>query len=78
MFNNYEECLKEKKKVLKKQQRFQSDAHNVHTEEINKVALSFEDDKRLISHDGITTYLYGISARILWKQEILSKLSRKC
>ena len=78
MFNNYEECLKEKKKVLKKQQRFQSDAYNVHTEEINKVALSFEDDKRLISHDVITTYLYGISAGILCKQEILSKLSRKC
>ena len=46
MFNNYVECLKEKKKILKKQQRFKSDAHNVHTEEINKVALSFEDDKR--------------------------------
>ena len=46
MFNNYVECLKEKKKILKKQQRFKVDAHNVHTEEINKVALSFEDDKR--------------------------------
>ena len=50
MFNNYVECLKEKKKkVLRSQQRFKSDAHNVHTEEVNKVALSFEDDKTLIS-----------------------------
>ena len=51
--------------------------NNVHTGEINKVALSFEDDKRLISYDGITTYPYGISARILCKQELLSKVSRK-
>ena len=47
MFHNYVECLKEKKKILKKQQRFKSDAHNVHTEEINKVAFSFEDDKKI-------------------------------
>ena len=78
MFNNYVECLKEKKKILKKQQRFKSDAHNVHIEENNKVALSFEDDKRLISYDGITTYPYGISAGMLCKQELLSKVSRKC
>ena len=78
MFNYYAECLKEKKKILKKQQRFKSDAHKVHTEEINKVALSFEDDKRLISYDGITTYPYGTSAGILCKQELSSKVSRKC
>ena len=78
MFNNNVKCLKEKKKILKKQQRFKSDAHNVHTEEINKVALSFEDNKRLRSYDGITTYPYGISARILCKQELLFKVSRKC
>ena len=78
MFNNYIECLEEKKKILKKQQRFKSDTHNVYKEEINEVALSFEDDKRLISYDGITTYPYGISAEILCKQELLSKVSRKC
>ena len=63
-FNNYVECLKENKKRLRSQQRFKSDAHNVHTEEINNVALLFEDDKRLISYDGITTYPYGILAGI--------------
>ena len=78
MFNNYIECLKEKNKILRSQQRFKSDAHTVHTEEINKVALSFEDDKRLIVFDGITTYSYGIGAGILCKQELLSKVSRKC
>ena len=70
--------LKRKGKNIKKEQKFKSDAHNFHTEEINKVALSFEVDKRLISYDGITTYPYVISAGILCKQELLSKVSRKC
>ena len=39
MFENYDECLKEKKKTLRFQQRFKSDGHNVYTEEINKIAL---------------------------------------
>ena len=78
MFDNYSECLKQKKKILRSQQRFMSDGHNVYTEEINKLALFYDDDKRLIAYDGITTYPYGIGARILCKQELLSKVSRKC
>ena len=49
-----------RKKVLRSQQRFKSDEHNIYTEEINKIALSYNDDKRLIALDGITTYPYGI------------------
>ena len=78
MFNNYVECLKEKIKILKKQQRFKNDAHNVYTEDINKIALSFNDDKRVIADDGVTTYPYGVGAGIFCKQELLSKVSRKC
>ena len=78
MFDNYSECLKEKNKILRSQQRFKSDAHNFYTEEINKVALSFNDYKRLIGYNGITTYPYGIGAGILCKQDLLSKVSRKC
>ena len=74
MFDNYSECLKEKKKILISQQRFKSDPHNVYTEEINKIALSFNDDKRLIAYDGVTTYPYGIGAGIFCKQELLSKV----
>ena len=58
-FNDYFECLKEKKKILRSQQRFKSDEHNIYTAEINKVALLFNDDKRLIADDGMTTYPYG-------------------
>ena len=78
MFDNYSECLKEKKKILRSQQRFKSDGHDVYTEEINKITLSYNDDKRLIAFDGITTYPYEISSGTLCKQELLSKVSRKC
>ena len=76
--NNYLECLKEKKKIIRSQQRFKSDGHDDYTEEINKMALSYNDDKRLITYDGIATYPYGIGVGILCKQELLSKVSRKC
>ena len=78
MFDNYSECLKEKKKILRFQQIFKSDGHDVYTEEINKIALSYNDDRRLIAFDGITTYLHGIRAEILCKQELLSTVSKKC
>ena len=67
VFDHYMNCLKEKKKILRSQQRFKSDGHIVYTEEINKIALSYNDDKRLISYDGITTYPYGIGTGILCK-----------
>ena len=39
-FNDYKDCLFKYKIVLKLQQRFKSVAHNVYTEQINKIALS--------------------------------------
>ena len=44
------------KVILKPQKIFKSEGHNVYTEEVNKIALSNNDDKRLQSYDGITTY----------------------
>ena len=35
-----------------------SDCRNVYTEEVNKIALSSNDDKRLQTFDKITTYPY--------------------
>ena len=46
MFKNYEDCLFNDKIILKSQQRFKSDCHNVHTEQVNKIVLSSNDDKR--------------------------------
>ena len=38
MFENYKDCLINNKIILKSQQRFKSDHHNVYTEEVNKIA----------------------------------------
>ena len=53
--------LKNKKLMSKKQQRFKSKKHNVFTKEINKVALSSEDDKRTQPIESIETYPHGTS-----------------
>ena len=46
--------------ILKTQQRFKSERH-VFTEEINKIALGSNDNKRMQSIDLIETYAYGRS-----------------
>ena len=43
--------------ILKSQQRFKSD--NVYTQQINKIPLSSNEDKRLQTFDKITTCPYG-------------------
>ena len=59
--------------ILKSQQKFKSKAHNVYTEEINKVGLSSNNDKRLQTFDRITSYPYGTSVLKVCKRELLSK-----
>ena len=45
--------------MLKSQQRFKSENHEVYTENINKIALSSNDDKRIVALDRITSYPCG-------------------
>ena len=45
MFENYKDSLFNNKTILKSQLRFKRDHHNVHTEEVNKIALNSNDDK---------------------------------
>ena len=56
MFENYKDSLFNNKIILKSQQRFKSYNHNVYTEEINKITLSSNDDKRLQISDRVKTY----------------------
>ena len=74
-FNDYKYCLLNNKIVLKSQQRFNSEEHDVYTEEINKIALSSNDDKRLQTFDRITSYPYGTNAGKVCKTELLSKVN---
>ena len=73
-FNDYKDCLLNNDIILKSRQRFQSEADNVYTEEVNKIALSSNDDKRLQTFDRITSDLYGTSAGKVCKTEMLSKV----
>ena len=59
MVENYTDSFFNDKIILKLQKRFKSDRHNVYTEQINKILLSSNDDKRLQTFDKITTYPYG-------------------
>ena len=72
-FNDYKNCLLNNEVILKSQQRFNSEAHNVYTEKINKIALSCNDDNRLQTFDRITSYPYGSSFGKVCKTEILSQ-----
>ena len=58
---NHKEFIKNNKSILKTQQRFKSERHNVFTEEINKIALSSNYDKRMQSIDSIETHSHGTS-----------------
>ena len=62
-FNDYKNCLLKDEVVLKSQQRFRSKRHDVYTENINKTALSSNDDKRLTASDKITKYPYGYKGK---------------
>ena len=60
LFNNYLDSLFKNKVLYRSQQRFRSDHHKVYTEEVNKIALSSNDHKRIQTFDRVTTYPYGI------------------
>ena len=62
MLQNYKGWLFNNNTMLRSQLRFKSDLHNVYTEEVNKIAISSNDDKRLQTFDKVTTYPYGTNA----------------
>ena len=62
-FNDYKKCLLNDEVILKSRQRFISEKHDVYTENINKIALRNNDDKRIVSSDKITSYPYGYKGK---------------
>ena len=58
-FNDYKKCFLNGEIILKSLQRFISNKHDVYTENINRIALSNNDDKRIVLSNKITSYPYG-------------------
>ena len=56
---DYKKCLFTGKRQLRKMNIIRSHMHEVYTEEVNKVALCSDDDKRYILEDGIDTLALG-------------------
>ena len=65
------DCLYNNKTVYRSQERFKSCNHDVYTEEVNKIALSSNDDKRLQIFDGIKIYPYETNAFKVCECEML-------
>ena len=58
---DHTEFIKNNKIILKKQQILKSERHNVFAEEIDKIALSSNDNKRMQSINLIEIYAHGTS-----------------
>ena len=58
-FDDNKKCLFDNGKVVKSQQRFKSENDEVYMENINKIDLSCDDDKRIVTSDRIRSYPYG-------------------
>ena len=62
-FDDYKKCLLNGEVIIKSQQRFKSKGYDVYTGNINKIALSSNGDKRLITPDKIKSYPYGYKGK---------------
>ena len=72
-FNDCKNCLFKNEILLRFHQIFKSETRCVYTEEVNKITLSSNDDKRLQTFDRIRTYPYGTKAFKGCKSEMLGK-----
>ena len=59
---NQKKCIKSNEFLLKYQQRFRSEKHNIFTEDIEKIA---NDDKRTQSIDLMEKYAYGTNKEVV-------------
>ena len=71
MHQNFKNCLFNSKTIYRSQERFKSYNHDVYEEEVNKIALSSGDDKRIQTFDGNETYPYGTNACKVCESEML-------
>ena len=76
LFNNDLDSLFKNEVLYRSQQRFRCDHHKVYTEEVNKIALSSIDDKRIQTFDMVITYPYGTNVFKVCENEMLLKKNK--
>ena len=54
-FEDYVKCLFSGEKQMRSMNIIRSENHDIYSKEVNKVALSNEDDKRILTKDKIHT-----------------------
>ena len=69
VLTNHKEFIRNNKLLLKTQQRFKSEKHNVSAEKIDKIALRLNSDKIMQLIDSIETYAYGTSKDLVSEKE---------
>ena len=65
VLKNHKNLIKNNELILKIQQRFKCKRHNDFTEEINRIALNSNDDKRMQSNGLIETNVYGANKDLI-------------
>ena len=76
LFYNCLDSLFKNKVLYGSQQRFRSDHRKVYREEVNMIALSSNDDKRIQTFDRVTTYPYGTNVFKACENEMLLKKNK--
>ena len=54
---------------MKTQERIKFERYNIFTQEINKINLSSNSDKKMLSIDSIETYAYGMRKFLAIKKD---------
>ena len=78
MFKNYKDSSFNDEVIIRSQQRFRSDHHRVYTEEVSKIALRSNNDKRIQTFDKVTTFPYGTNVFKVCENEMLLKNKWVC
>ena len=76
-FKDYYDSIFKNKIILRSQLRIKSDHHIVYTEEINKIAIISNDDKRLQTFNKGIAYPYGTNAFKVCKSEMIALKNKK-
>ena len=75
-FKNYADGWFNDEVIIRSQLGFRSEHHKVCTEEVNKIALSTNDDKRIQTFDKVTTFHYGTNVFKVCENEMLLKTTK--